>query len=236
MTFFQKDDGLRKFLCFVCGDKFEDYEAFQAHIKEVHEEGRDYVICPLDRCKAPVRDVKMHFKAKHPHDTIPKEGQMRSIIWKDFGGKKGKLKTRKPSFREGYMTSTKNNGKEFHYRSGYECEVLECLEVIPEILRYEVEPLRGGIPYLFEGKIHHYFPDLFVYFADGHVEIWEIKPENQNDLPVNRAKWDSALPYCESKGWRFVVINEDEIANLKTLARKVRRQQVRSHEKEGLLS
>lgn len=228
MTFFQKDDGLRKWHCFVCGEKFEEYGAFQAHITELHEEGRDYVRCPLERCQALVRDVKLHFKAKHPHDQVPKEGPMRSIIWKDFGKKGGKLKTRKPQFLEGWLTSTKNNGKEFHYRSRYECEVLECLEVIPDILRYDVEPL--SIPYLFEGKIHQYFPDLLVYFADGHVEIWEVKPENQNDLPVNRAKWDSALPFCESKGWRFVVINEDEISKLKTLARKIRKRQVSSHE------
>lgn len=228
---YPKDDGLRKYVCFVCGEKFEDYTAFNAHIKELHEEGRDYVLCPLERCQAPIRDVKMHFKAKHPHDEVPKAGALRSIIWRDFGGKKGgKMRIRKPTFREGYLVSTKNEGKEFHYKSGYECQVLECLEVIPEVLRYDYEPIKGGIPYLFEGKIHHYFPDLFIYFDDGHAEIWEIKPENQNDLPVNRAKWDSAVLYCESKGWRFVVINEGEISKLKTLARNIRRKQVSTHE------
>jgi hypothetical protein len=231
---FEKDTK-RVFVCFVCGEKYEEYQPYKEHLASTHEEGRDFVFCPLERCQAPVRDVKMHFKAKHPHDKIPAKGAMRSIIWKDINTK-GKFKTRKPAFHEGWFVSIKNNGKEFYYRSRWECKVLEYLELIPQILRYEVEPLKGGIPYLFEGKIHHYFPDLFIYFSDGHVEIWEIKPENQNDLPINQAKWSSAQPYCESKGWRFVIINEDEISKLQTMANKIRNQQISGHQDQGLVS
>jgi hypothetical protein len=215
---FFKDNGKRKWQCFVCGREHEDFETFCAHIKDNHEEGREYVICPLGRCGVPVRDINLHFKAKHPKDAIPKHhGPNRALIWKDSRNPK---KTRKPAFREGHFVSLKNNGKEFFYRSGYECEVLECLELIPEIIAYDVEPLKTGIPYLFKGEQHHYFPDISLQFADGHVEIWEIKPAKQTLLEVNNAKWQAAEIYCQARGWKFVVITEVGIGKLKKVARK----------------
>jgi hypothetical protein len=56
------------------------------------------------------------------------------------------------------MVSNKNGGKEMHYRSGWECEVYECLEAIPEVLAYEVEPFKVQYSYL--GEIHEYNPRL----------------------------------------------------------------------------
>ena len=103
---FNKDNGLRKYTCFVCGHAFDEFETYKAHILENHEEGREYVLCPLTRCGAPVRCVRTHFKAKHPHEKIaPKFGQMKAIIWKDQTAKGGKLKQRKPKFRSEEHTS-----------------------------------------------------------------------------------------------------------------------------------
>ena len=48
--FFEKSDGKRKYSCFVCGKEHSDFEAFSAHITETHEEGREYILCPLGRC------------------------------------------------------------------------------------------------------------------------------------------------------------------------------------------
>jgi hypothetical protein len=158
----------------------------------------------------------LHKKVKHPHRIIPKSyhGPLRSLIWKDQKGVKRK-KTRKPTFREGHFVSLKNNGREFFYRSSYECKVLECLEVIPEVLAYDVEPIKGGIPYIFEGEQHLYFPDVSLKFADGHIEIWEIKPSNQTTLPKNEAKWAAAKIYCMNRDWAFTVITEVGINKLK---------------------
>ena len=103
----------RKYSCFICGVKFETFKEFQSHIIEEHEEGRDYIICPLKRCQAPVRCLRSHFKCKHPSEKIPKIGMMKSIVWHDIAAKKRK-KTRKPKFREGYHQSSKMN-KPLHY-------------------------------------------------------------------------------------------------------------------------
>lgn len=218
---FVKDDGLRKYQCFVCGHTTSDFEEYKTHIVEKHEEGQDYVLCPLARCRCPVRCVRTHIKAKHPHETnIKMTGQMKAMIWKDQSARGGKLKTKKPRFREGYMVSTKNGGKEMHYRSGMECDVYECLESLPEVIGYEVEPFK--VQYSFQGEIHEYNPDLKVLFEDGRIEIWEIKPANQTSLPRNSAKWTACNQYCQQRGFGFMVLTEVGMGKLKQRIRDAR--------------
>ncbi len=215
---FQKDNS-RKWTCFICGKQHSDFETFKQHIVDTHEEGREYIICPLERCAAPVRDMKLHFKAKHPTCSVPKSGQMKTIIWKDLGPS-GKTKTRKPVFRDGYFISEKCGGKEMHYRSHFECEFYEVLEALPEVLNYFVEPIKDGIPYLFEGKQHRYYPDIGINFETGRTEIWECKPSSQTDLPVNKAKWEAATHYCEARNWEFIVFTEQGLNKLKARVRR----------------
>jgi hypothetical protein len=214
---FPSDNSVRKFTCFVCGRQYEDFAEFTTHIKEKHEEGRDYIICPLKRCQAPVRDIKMHFKAKHVDEKIPAGIQYKATIWRDFNQKTGKIKVRKPGFREGTFVSSKNGGKELKYRSGYECQVYECLELINDVIAYDAEPFY--VDYIFEGTPHKYYPDLSVYFADGRVEIWEIKPQNQTSLDKNKAKWAACQLFCEARGWKFEVITEQGISKIKKLSK-----------------
>lgn len=211
------DRDKRKWQCFVCGVEFETYDEFKEHIFTNHEEGREYIKCPLHRCAAPVRDVRAHFKSKHPNETLPKNCQLRASIWRDFRG--GKKKTNKPNFKNGYFTSIKNNNQKFYYRSGYELDTYEMLEELNECVAWHGESFK--VPYFFNGSEHQYTPDLSVKFQDGHVEIWEIKPTTQTGLPKNKAKWAAAEAYCKARGWDFKVIPEKEIEKLKL---KVRRQ------------
>ena len=78
-----------------------------------------------------------------------------------------------------------------------------------------------------DGKYHNYVPDFMVQYTDKdgkqHVELVEIKPSNQTTLEnakstgqkvqtaINAAKWTSAQEWCQRKGIRFKVINEDQI-------------------------
>lgn len=204
----------RKYICFCCGIPFETYYEYQEHILTTHEEGRDYVKCPLLRCQAPVRDVRFHFKAKHPHDPIPKTGQMRSLIWKD---QKQPKKTKKPKFHEGYILSHKNNGLQMHYRSGWERDVYICLEYLSCVTSYKVESFP--VEYYWKGRNKRYFPDILVAMSDGTFQVWEIKPKNQKILEVNKAKWMACESYCETRGWTFKIIDETEIYKLKQQVR-----------------
>lgn len=207
---FDSDKNKKKYQCFVCANQYLDFEEFKNHIKNNHEEGREFVLCPLERCGAPVRDLRLHFKLRHKSEKMPKVPQTKAIIWKDFTSKG--IKTRKPKFREGWYESTKMQ-KTFKYRSSYECTVFECLDQWDQIFGFEVEPFK--IPYVHKGEHKNYIPDIFITFIDGHKEIWEIKPANQTLIEQNLNKWHAAENICEARGWKFVVIDEREINKLK---------------------
>ncbi len=204
----------RQFVCFVCGLPFENYNEYRDHIVTNHEEGREYVLCPLARCAAPVRDVRLHFRVKHPKEALPKTGQMRAVVWNDT---KAPKKKKKVGYKEGFHESPKNGGVKLHYRSGYEKSVYECLELWDEVTGFKVESI--SIEYYFKGKRKRYFPDLLITFKDGHHEVWEIKPKNQKVLEINKAKWVAAEGYCETRKWQFKVIDEDGINSLKQKVR-----------------
>jgi hypothetical protein len=206
-----------KHTCFCCGVQFEDYAEFKSHIIDSHEEGRDFVRCPLDHCGAPVRDAKLHIKVKHPrYDMRNFKGQTKALVWSDFSAK-GK-KTRKPRFKQGKYESTKT-GRVLGYRSGLEERVYKILDQHEEVVSFYSEPFN--IDYIHRGQAHKYIPDLFVTFMDGHKEIWEVKPSNQTDLELNKNKWRAAEDACKVRGWKFEVFTEQRIDKL---AQEVRRQ------------
>jgi len=208
-----------KHTCFCCGVQFSDYEEFKSHILDSHEEGRDFVRCPLDHCGAPVRDAKLHMKVKHPrYDMRNFKGQVKALVWQDFSAK-GK-KTRKPRFKQGKYESTKT-GRVLGYRSGLEERVYKILDQHEEVVSFYSEPFN--INYIHKGQAHKYIPDLFVTFMDGHKEIWEVKPSNQTDLEVNKNKWRAAEDACKVRGWKFEVFTEQRIDRL---AQEVRRQAI----------
>jgi len=214
---FNKDNNKKKYWCFICGIEFTDFEEYKSHIKEKHEYGREYLSCPY--CDAPVRDMRLHFKVRHPKETMPKSGQMKALIFYDFSGKNAKKKHKKPHFEEGFMVSNKNNGQVMHYRSGWELTVYQVLEELNEILAYEVEPSDCVTNYFCPQtkKWRKYYPDLKVRFTDGHTEVWEIKPLNQTDPKTNttnHAKWNACSEACLNHGIIFEVKTEVGIKKL----------------------
>jgi len=212
-------DSSNKYVCFCCGLQFAEYEEFKSHIIESHEEGREYVRCPLEHCKAPVRDVKLHMKVKHPSfDFRNFKGQARAIVWSDFSAK-GK-KTRKPRFKQGKYESTKT-GKILGYRSGLEEKLYKILDQHDEVMSFYSEPFN--IDYIHKGQAHKYTPDLIVNFMDGRKQVWEVKPSNQTDLEMNKNKWRAAEEACKIRGWEFKVFTEQGIDKL---AVEVRRQKL----------
>jgi len=207
--------GERLYICFVCGSPFADLDKYKEHIVKNHDEGREWVKCPLSRCDFPVRDVRAHFKVYHKTEVVPKNCQLKALIWTDVRSPRKRRK--KSSFKEGYFISLKNHGANLHYRSGYEKDVYECLEDLNEVLSYRVEPF--GVKYYLNGEEKTYFPDLIIQFGD-HFEVWEIKPDNQKRYAMNQAKWKACNEYCSVRGWSFMVLNEYGIGTLKKMVKK----------------
>lgn len=199
---FLPKDGQRKWQCFVCGKQHDNYEEYKAHIVGEHDPGREYISC--EACEAPVRDLAVHYKLKHPNRLLPKNCQTRVSIWKDFTSNRRK----KPKFKTGEFVSEKMNGAALHYRSGLECEIYQLLEKDDDVIAYFPEPFK--IPYCYEGKWYDYIPDLRLNFVDGSTEIWEIKPSNQTGPrnKKNQSKWAAMQEHCQKMGWKFNVITE----------------------------
>jgi hypothetical protein len=114
------------------------------------------------------------------------------------------------------------------YRSSWEVAVMRMCDNNPAIQQWASEPVR--IPYRdpLTGKQTVYVPDFLVMFEDKkekkHVELWEIKPANQQMLEKvgknpynqaqfvkNQAKWQVATQWAKSRGMKFRVLNENDI-------------------------
>lgn len=211
----------RKWQCFVCGKSYDDYPEYKEHILTEHEKGREYLECP--DCGAPVRDMPMHYKAKHPKRIMPKNLQTRVAVWRDFKSSGAKKKTKKPTFRQGTFSSQKS-GCDLTYRSGMEEEFYNLLEQDSDVTSFHAEPFK--VPYYFKGKWHDYIPDIRVNFIDGSTEIWEVKPATQTgpEYEQNQAKWAAMNDHAQNYGWQFVVQTEVALGKLRKKVARQRQQ------------
>ena len=97
----------------------------QKHVIEAHEEGREYIICPVKHCECAVRDLRFHMRVKHSSLKIPQLKQMQALVMYDV---KSPTKRKKlPNFKEGFIVSGKNDGRKMQYRSSYEEQTYLCL-------------------------------------------------------------------------------------------------------------
>lgn len=119
-----------------------------------------------------------------------------------------------------------------YYRSSWELAFMRMCDGHPSILKWANESVK--IPYLnpLTNKWSNYVPDFMIQYMDKggttHVELIEIKPKNQTTLEsaktaknraatvVNSAKWTAAQEWCQRKGIRFRVLNEDQIFQTNT--------------------
>jgi len=134
------------------------------------------------------------------------------------------------------------NNKPF-YRSSWELRVMNFLDLNTNVVKWSSE--RHIIPYKLpptvdgSGKIRRYFVDFYCEIKDknGNIRKYlvEVKPKSQSEPPkppknkrynktykrkaltfmINHFKWKSAEQYCEKKGYKFIVLTEQEIYNMK---------------------
>lgn len=119
------------------------------------------------------------------------------------------------------------------YRSSWELKAMKWFDKEKNILEWGSEvaviPYRSPI----DNKIHRYFVDFYVKVRTkmGSVEkfLVEVKPKQFTKPPVhpgrqtrrylqetvqyviNDAKWKAATSFCEKKGWKFLILTEDDL-------------------------
>lgn len=92
------------------------------------------------------------------------------------------------------------------YKSIKELNYAKMLDENVEVVSYDSESF--AIWYNFNGKDKMYVPDFIVNYKDGHTEVVEIKPQvhhSAHDDLLDK-KFIAAKCYCESHGYKFVVV------------------------------
>ena len=114
------------------------------------------------------------------------------------------------------------------YRSSWEFAFMRFCDESPSVAKWASESVK--IPYKdpLTGKLTVYVPDFMIQYTDargkGHVELIEVKPENQMkkehigrdkfrqaQYVRNMAKWEAARHWCKRRKIYFRVINENDI-------------------------
>lgn len=126
----------------------------------------------------------------------------------------------------------KGNPQAIVYRSRWESMFMSYLDNHDSVLEWASEELV--IPYFsqVDGKMHRYFPDFWIKVKQKNgttkVMVVEIKPYKQTQAPkpgknkaryineaqtyiINSNKWAAAKAFCESNGWTFSIVTENEL-------------------------
>lgn len=143
---------------------------------------------------------------------------------------KGKYKPENPRKYVG-------NVEEIRYRSLWERRFMVYCDTNANITKWGSEVVK--IPYVspVDGRRHNYFVDFIIESIDKmgepKVSLIEIKPKKQCKEPkkpenptkkqksnyiyeaktwaVNQGKWEAAHRFAEERGWKFVILTEDDI-------------------------
>ena len=117
--------------------------------------------------------------------------------------------------------------KKPYYRSSWELAFMKMCDSHPYITQWASENLKIPYRHPVTGKHTVYVPDFTIMYTDKngrrHMEVIEIKPGSQTTLEnargqaekvqvmINIAKWTAANEWCQRKGVRFRVLNENHI-------------------------
>jgi hypothetical protein len=107
---------------------------------------------------------------------------------------------------------------------------MQALDNSNMVTKWISEPKNLNISYIspIDRKLHQYWPDFLVQYANNSIELIEIKPlkesiaeaaKSQYDklmLVKNMAKWKSADAFAKSIGARFRVVTEKQLFANKT--------------------
>lgn len=147
------------------------------------------------------------------------------------------------AFKQGFFkpknpTKYKGDATQIVYRSGWELRLMSYFDMHKDVIWWSSEekiiPYRSPV----DNKIHRYFPDFLINIKnkEGKTEtvMIEVKPKSQTKEPkrpskvtkkyinevftygVNQNKWKAAEEFCADRGWRFMIMTEEEIFGKKS--------------------
>lgn len=142
------------------------------------------------------------------------------------------------AFKQGFFkpknpAKYKGDATQIVYRSGWELRLMSYFDMHEDVIWWSSEekiiPYRSPV----DNKIHRYFPDFLINIKnkEGKTEtvMIEVKPKSHTKEPkrpskvtkkyinevftygVNQNKWKAAEEFCADRGWRFMIMTEEEI-------------------------
>lgn len=141
------------------------------------------------------------------------------------------MTTHKGIFKPRHPEKYKGNHTNIVFRSSWELNWFMRLDHNPDVEWWSSEEtvVIYNNPAKPIGNHSRYFPDTVVKYKDGRTVMYEIKPEAQTKMPINRggkgkrfirecinfgineAKWQAARHYCAHRGWEFKLLTETEL-------------------------
>lgn len=146
------------------------------------------------------------------------------------------MKYKQGFFRPDHPEKYKGDPTNIVYRSYWEFRVMNMLDASKNVIEWSSEGVIVPYKSPIDNKTHRYFTDFYVKkknYSDGKIEsvVLEVKPKAQTKPPkvqtngrhnkrylnevrtwgVNSAKWEAAEAYCEKRGWKFLIITEDNL-------------------------
>ena len=134
-------------------------------------------------------------------------------------------------FRPSNPKKYRGNAENIVYRSRPELILMRRFDEDPNILEWSSEEVV--VPYTdkFDHTFHRYFVDFWIKARtkDGIQEsLIEYKPKKETKPPVqgknkktfmqaqktfikNMSMWEADNRYCQAKGWKFVVLTEEQL-------------------------
>lgn len=95
------------------------------------------------------------------------------------------------------------------FASKWEVNFISLCETIDQVVELDNEPF--GIPYIYEGKEHKYYPDFIV----NCQTVVEIKPEGRKSDEIVQLKAQAAEKYCKTKGLTYLILTEALLPSLR---------------------
>ncbi len=99
-------------------------------------------------------------------------------------------------------------GKMVWWESQLERDFLYLIEIDPDVLSYEEQPLK--IEYFSDGKVRKYTPDFLVIRTD-RKQIVEVKDEKKAKKEEYVELFRKIGPICAQEGYEFIVATDREI-------------------------
>lgn len=101
------------------------------------------------------------------------------------------------------------------YRSGWELAYMKWLDDNVDVVSYDYEKLViEYVSNLKSKRVRRYFPDFHVRYADGHIEVIEIKPKKRLVQAVVKKKAEAATRWCLSNGAVYIILTEVELKSM----------------------